>query len=98
MSKIKKHLVIVILLLIIGIGGLFLFDMDSEECSWSKYNVYTNISGGVRFFGNCYVPIVGTYDSKEKCGFLGISCYETEPYTRFYKGEVCFKLKTGELC
>lgn len=73
-------------------------DFDSTECSWSEHNKYTNISGGTKFFGKCYVPSYTTYTSTKECGLLGISCYPTKPTTKMYHGTVCFKLKTGELC
>ena len=90
------------LMLIFIFFSLFFFtgkvSFDSQECSWSKYNIYSNMTGGMRFFNNCYVPTNSVITLTEKCGFLGISCRDVEPYRRNSGGGVCFKLNDGGLC
>ena len=83
---------------LLWIGGIFFIDFDSNKCSRSEYNIYTNMSGGVRIFNNCYVPTNQVITKIEKCGFLGISCRDVEPYRVNSGGSVCFKLSNGELC
>lgn len=94
--------IILMIMMVVGVVGLmiiaFSFDFrDSNRCISSIYNP-SNLTGGTYIFGKCYVPYYGTYESTEKCGFLGISCYETEPYVKMYTGSVCFRLKNGEAC
>ncbi len=49
--------------------------------------------------GKCYYDTWDSYESNEKCGTLGFSCYETsEPYTKTYKVTKCFRLDNGETC
>lgn len=74
-------------------------DSKEWECVMSSYNKYSNSTEASYFFGKCYVPIYHTYETNEKCGLFGISCYETNnPHTEVIKDEICFRLKTGELC
>ena len=86
-----------VILIALGIIGVFNIDFDSKKCSYSQYNP-SNVSGGKYFFGKCFVPYYETYESTEKCGFLSISCRTVEPYVKMNSGALCFKLKTGELC
>ncbi len=61
---------------------------------------YVNTTWGVRYaFGKCYIQENSYYESNEKCGFLGISCYETsEPYYKTIRETKCITAKTGERC
>ena len=61
---------------------------------------YTNVTGGGQYmFGKCYFPEYDYYETNEKCGLLGISCYETsEPYYKRYQTTRCVVAKTGEDC
>ncbi len=83
------------LMMSFGFGWM---SLDSQECSWSEYNIYTNLTGGTRIFNSCYVPMNDWITKTEKCGFLGFVCRDVEPYQKFISGGVCFKLNTGERC
>lgn len=99
MEKYNKSLigmVIIGILLFLSIGYFIYSQNMTTKCESSRYNP-SNVTGAVYLFGNCYAPYYGVYESKEKCGFLGISCRTVEPYTKMYDGSVCFKLN-GELC
>ncbi len=101
LSEKEKNLIIplifISLIFVIIIILFFSIDLDSRECSYSEFNP-SNMTGGTKVFGRCYVPFVDTYESTQKCGLFGISCYETKPYIKMYSGELCFKLKTGDRC
>lgn len=71
-----------------------------DKCIYSEYNTYSNSTRGyVRVFNKCYVEVpAGYYMSERECGFLGISCWKTEPTPVYYDKTICFNLKTGEEC
>ena len=98
----KKEIVSMIFMTLLVIGALSALgnvEIESEECSYSKYNTYSNSTRGyTKVFGRCYVKVPFVYKSTKECGFLGISCYETEPRPKMDYGTICFKLKTGERC
>jgi hypothetical protein len=96
-KKLITVLVLGILALILVWILIFGIELDSYKCISSPYNP-SNLTGGVYLFGKCYVPWYETYESTEKCGFLGISCRDVEPYVKMSTGTRCFKLKTGERC
>ena len=97
---IKEIIMIILTFCFISFAmGLLPNESMDDECSMSEYNKYSNTTGATYFMGRCYIPVYGTYESTERCGTFGISCYETEPYQKGYKGnEICFNLKTGERC
>jgi hypothetical protein len=75
---------------------------EYSSCGYSKYNIYSNSTEAYEnIWGTkCYIPVIsGWYEDKEKCGFLGISCYErSEPINKPIESVVCFYKKTGERC
>ncbi len=90
-----------ILVIVIATFAVLMLPQESmaKECSYSKYNTYSNSTNGYNYFlGRCYVKVTMVYESTKECGFLGISCYETEPRTKMDYRTVCFKLKNGERC
>ena len=100
-----KNIKIILLVLfnIILFSGAFLFltdlvSLDSHECSYSEYNIYTNTTGATRIFNHCFVPTNSVITRTEKCGFLGFVCRDVEPYLINSGGSVCFELKDGGLC
>lgn len=94
MKLITKMTLFILIVLI----GFLAVDLDSEECSLSEYNTYTNITGGMRLLGNCYVPTNNVITKTEKCGTFGFVCRDVEPYQENFNSGVCFKLKNGEFC
>lgn len=49
--------------------------------------------------GKCYVGVTHYYESNERCGLLGISCYESsKSHVEEFTDSVCFELKTGKPC
>lgn len=112
-TQITKPMKIEIILIGIGlvfgmVGMIWFMDMFNENynpdkinrCAASPYNIYSNNTRGYTYlFGKCYVEVTEYYQTKEKCGFLGISCYEaSESHWEGYTYEICFNYKTGERC
>lgn len=96
MEQPTKTLVLLSIICLIAIWFFgFYYAYDPPEC-WN----YTNETGSTsRFGGNCYVNGHVCFSTNEKCGFLGISCYETkEPYMKCYKDSICYKIKDGSYC
>ncbi len=98
----KREIISMFLMTLLVIGALTVFgnvEIESKTCGSSKYNIYSNSTRGyTKIFKRCYVKVPFVYESTKECGFLGISCYETEPRPKMDYGTVCFKLKTGERC
>lgn len=101
MDETIKELIKIIIITSICIFLISFFNTinKGEECVYSQYNTYSNSTEGYfRFFNKCYVTINIVYESTERCGFLGFSCYKTEPETKMYNVKVCFNLKNGKKC
>jgi hypothetical protein len=95
---IKLILGIAATIFLIYIYSFGMVSVNSEECSLSKYNVYTNLTGGMRFFNNCYVQNNEVITLTEKCSFFGIYCRDVNSYTENHTKTVCFKLNNGKRC
>ena len=92
---------ILVLVLLLGFGFEYFnnIEFDSQSCIFSPYNHYSNATEGMRKGDNCYIPVNKYYYDNERCGFLGISCYESsEMQRKNYRIEVCFNINTGERC
>jgi len=107
----KEFVIPFLLIIIVASATAFLttkaFSIVTEdekdfECSYSKFNKYSNSTEATYLFGNCYIPVSGSYKSTSKCsgGFMGMfeSCREVSEYNKHYQKDICFKLETGELC
>lgn len=93
-------LFIVLVVVIMSVVTLMTSLDNSSKCANSPYNIYSNSTEGYSQIGNkCYVSILEHYETRERCGTLGISCYEaSEPHTEAYYTSVCFNIKTGMRC
>ena len=99
----KRETIKLAIISLIMFSGIMIYSMgwislDSQECSYSKYNIYTNMTGGTRIFNHCIVPTNSVITRTEKCGTFGFVCRDVEPYMANSGGGVCFKLNNGNSC